>query len=467
MMTTPNQVPRQDDIQGIVLHGYGHLHEARFILLGVRPGYASQARRHLASLQLTSAATAALRAKAPGPFVNVALTHAGLEALGLDKKLLTDFPRDFVEGPTTEARARLLGDQGESRPATWLWGSPTTRPVHAMLMLYASQGIDALCDGYASRAAAAGLDTIRSLDTIRLPRRQEHFGFRDGIAQPTVLGLGTPDPPNNVAETGEIFLGCANAFGERAHVPGDGHTTFALNGTYLGARQLEQDVPGFWASCRAATSSDEEAIRLASRMVGRWPNGTPLVLDPDRDSMAANVTDTDRDLFDYAEADPDGLKCPFGAHVRRSNPRDWGVAGSAEECRKVVSRHRIIRRGRAYGAPFRADAEPSSYLEALGAADPAPGRGLHFLCFNANIEQQFEFVQRQWCGNPKFAGAVNGADPLIGDHRPLAGDPPTFSIQRETAPQHVAMTRRFVHTRGAAYLFMPAIGAVASLANVP
>jgi Dyp-type peroxidase family len=462
-MMTPNEVPSQEDIQGIVVHGYGHLREARFVLLAVRPGYASQARRHLASLELTSAVTSGWRAAAPGPFVNVAFTHAGLGALGLQAKLLDDFPRDFVEGPTNEARARRLGDQGESRPATWLWGSPVTQPVHVMLLLYAGEGIDALCDGHVARAAAAGLDTIRSLDTIRLPRRQEHFGFRDGISQPTIRGLGQPDPPTNLADTGEIFLGCRNEFGERAHVPGEAVTPFARHGTYLVARQLEQDVPGFWASCRATVSSDEDAIRLASRMVGRWPSGAPLVLAPDGDSWDADVTDTERNRFEYAEADPDGRKCPFGAHIRRSNPRDWGVAASAEECRKVVSGHRIIRRGRAYGAPFCPDAEPLSYLKALGTPDRGSGRGLHFLCFNADIEKQFEFVQRQWCANPKFAGAVNGADPLLGDHRPLAGDAPTFSIQRETAAEHVALTRRFVHTRGAAYLFMPAITAVASL----
>jgi Dyp-type peroxidase family len=466
-MTPSTDVPDQADIQGIILHGYGHLHEARFVLLGVRPGYALQARRHLASLELTSAATAALRDDAAGPFVNVAFTHAGLEALGLDAELLDGFPRDYVEGPTTEARARLLGDQGASRPATWIWGSPVTRPVHAMLMLYAKTGIEAVCDGYMKRAAAAGLDAVRCLDTIRLPRRQEHFGFRDGIAQPTLQGLGTPDPPNNVTAAGEVFLGCVNAFGERAHVPAEKRTSFARHGTYLVVRQLEQDVPGFWASCRATVASDEDAIRLASRMVGRWPSGAPLVLDPEGDSMAAGVPDTVRNRFEYAEADPDGLKCPFGAHVRRSNPRDWGVAGSAAECRKVVSRHRLIRRGRAYGAPFCPDAEPVSYLKALGSSDPSPGRGLHFLCFNANIEQQFEFVQRQWCGNPKFAGAVNGADPLLGDHRPLAGEFPTFSIQRETTAERVALTRRFVHTRGAAYLFMPAISEVASLERAP
>jgi Dyp-type peroxidase family len=448
-MMNSNAVPL-DEIQGLVL-------------LGVRAGHAEQARRYLASLPLTSGSKASHRGQEAGPFVNVAFTHAGLEALGLDAKLLDDFPRDFVEGPTKVARARLLGDQGESRPANWAWGSPHTPPVHAMLLLYASSGIDALCDTYLQAAAAAGLDASRCLDTIRLPRRQEHFGFRDGIAQPVVKDAGAPDPTFDV-ETGEIFLGHPNSFGEVAHVPGGAHTPFARNGSYLVTRQLEQDVPGFWAACRAAVASDDEAIHLASRMVGRWPGGTPLVLDAQRDSMASGFTDRDRNSFEYADADKLGLKCPFGAHVRRSNPRDWGVAASAEESRKVVSRHRIIRRGRAYGAPFCPDAEPASYLKALGVRDPGGPRGLHFLCFNADIEQQFEFVQRQWCGNPKFAGAVNGADPLLGDHRPLDGDPPTFSIEHGTTAERIPLTRRFVHTRGAAYLFMPTITAVASLA---
>ncbi len=448
------------ELQGIVLHGYGHLYEARFVLLSIRPGRAKDARRFLASLKLTTAATAARKAAEPGPFVNVAFTHRGLEALGLDSALLDNFPRDFVEGPTTEARARLLGDQGESRPSEWLWGAPAKAPVHAVLLAYAHRDIDSVCDDVLRDAADAGFEQVERLETIRLPRRQEHFGFRDGIAQPTIGAV-----PGNAVAAGEILLGHKNAFGEPAHVPGAPKSAFALNGTYAVLRQLEQDVRGFWSFCRAQGSSDGDAVRFASQMVGRWPSGAPLVKHAPADGDPRTDAASNDNDFEYAMADAKGLRCPFGAHIRRSNPRDWGTASSAKECRTVVSRHRIIRRGRAYGSPLCPDAEPLSYLKALDAPDPRPNRGLHFLCFNANIEQQFEFVQRQWCNNPKFAGLVNGVDPLIGDHRRLAGEEPAFSIQRELTAERVKMPARFVRTRGAAYLFMPTVRAVASLAE--
>jgi Dyp-type peroxidase family len=458
-MMTPSKLPL-DEIQGVVLHGYGHLWEARFVLLSVEAGRAADARRFLADLELTSATRAAGRAAEPGPFVNVAFTHRGLAALGLPPALLDDFPRDFVEGPTTDLRARLLGDTGESSPSTWTWGNALAEPIHVMLLLYASEGIDALHRDYASKAAAAGLREARSLDTIRLPRRQEHFGFRDGISQPTVSGADGPSRPFNEVEPGEIFLGQQNAFGEPAHVPG-GAEGFAANGSYLVARQLEQRVRAFWAFCRAAASTDDGAIAVASRMVGRWPSGAPLVEHPGSD--APNLTDRDRNAFEYGAADPDGMKCPFGAHIRRTNPRDWGVARSIKESRTVVARHRMIRRGRAYGRPLCDDAEPASYLKALNAPGPDADRGLHFLCFNASIEQQFEFVQRQWADNPKFAGAVNGADPLIGSHEVLAGEPPTFSVQGTPTAQRIPLDQRFVRTRGSAYFFMPTLRAVRSL----
>jgi Dyp-type peroxidase family len=452
-----------DQIQGIVLSGYGHLLQARFALLTVRSGRAPDAKRFLSGLKLTSSSVASER-KVSAPSINLAFTHAGLAALGLDSAILDNFPRDFVEGPTLEARARLLGDQGESRPADWLWGSPTTEPVHVALLIYAQDGIEATCEKYLRAAVAAGLDVASCLTTIHLPRRQEHFGFRDGIGQPLVVGSRDVGPEGNFVAAGEMFLGRENAFGEIAHVPG----AFALDGSYLVLRQLEQDVPGFWAFCREHASTDNEAVRLASQMVGRWPSGFPLVKHAPIEGNCDPVEqgESDDDAFGYAEHDPKGLRCPLGAHIRRSNPRDTIVAGSPEESVTVTSRHRIMRRGRAYGEPFCPDAQPTSYLKALGAADPNPSRGLHFLCFNASIEQQFEFVQRQWCDNPKLAGAVNGADPLIGDHRPIAGEPPTFSIQRETTAERVPIPKRFVRTRGGAYLLMPTLGAIASLRDI-
>src|ERR1700722_20763080 len=47
-----------------------------------------------------------------------------------------------------------------------------------------------------------------------------------------------------------------------------------------------------------------------------------------------------------------GARCPFAAHIRRSNPRDWALATTREKSMELSQLHRIIRRGRPYGPPL-------------------------------------------------------------------------------------------------------------------
>ena len=54
------------------------------------------------------------------------------------------------------------------------------------------------------------------------------------------------------------------------------------NGTFLVYRKLEQDVAGFWnfmrveSERRFGVGDPLFMVRLASKMVGRWPSGAPL-----------------------------------------------------------------------------------------------------------------------------------------------------------------------------------------------
>jgi hypothetical protein len=144
-------------------------------------------------------------------------------------------------------------------------------------------------------------------------------------------------------------------------------------------------------------------VALAAKLVGRWPSGAPLVLSPERDEpqfAAAND-------FGYYARDPRGLACPLGAHVRRAKPRDTlnPQPGSADSL-AVNKRHRILRRSRAYGPVD--DSRP----------DPDVDRGLYFICLNASLTRQFEFVQHTWLNNPNFNGLYDDADPLVGARRP-------------------------------------------------
>jgi deferrochelatase/peroxidase EfeB len=197
---------------------------------------------------------------------------------------------------------------------------------------------------------------------------------------------------------------------------------------------------------RGDGSADPDAsARLAAKMVGRWPNGAPLTRAPDHpvDDLA------DANDFGYADDDAAGLGCPVGAHIRRANPRDAldPESGPGRSVRSV-NRHRLLRRGRAYGDP----------------SDPGE-RGIHFICLNANIARQFEFVQHTWLNNPKFAGLYDDTDPVVATHH--GDDGRTFTVQAHPFRQRVTGLPTFVTVRGGAYFFLPGMRALRFLAGLP
>ncbi|MEX5669215.1 hypothetical protein ABFV57_30570, partial [Pseudomonas neuropathica] len=80
---------------------------------------------------------------------------------------------------------------------------------------------------------------------------------------------------------------------------------------------------------------------LAAKLMGRWRDGTPLVSSP----TAPNTALSKSDNFGYALDDPDGLKCPFSAHIRVTNPRDQVLNHLITLTGGVP---RVIRRGTPY-----------------------------------------------------------------------------------------------------------------------
>src|SRR4051812_47371371 len=119
------------DIQGIVARGYGELEGGCYMLLGIRD--AAAARAWLGGLT-SNVTSAAVRPEARA--LNVAFTHGGLRALGLDEDTLSTFPHEFEDGMTSSYRRRILGDSGDSAPERWDWGGPNTGPVHILILLF-------------------------------------------------------------------------------------------------------------------------------------------------------------------------------------------------------------------------------------------------------------------------------------------------------------------------------------------
>lgn len=457
----------RDDIQGLVARGYPDLKAASYILLRIED--AASARGWLQTLLPHVSPTPA---NPTDIALNVAFTAAGLSALGLPETALVQFSNQFTAGMTTPHRRRMFGDLGPSAPEAWRWGGPTTAAPHVLLLLFGRE--TATLNQYYSQLANAfrGVSELDKLEAFTDLDGKEHFGFADGISQPTIEGLSSrTDIPPNTIRAGEFILGYINEYSQYTDRPlldaaadpdrilapdvqGSGRADLGRNGTYLVFRQLAQDVQGFWRYVADSVDDVERRAWLAARMVGRWPSGAPVTLALDGDEPGlANAND-----FTYQYSDEFGLNCPIGAHVRRAHPRDSldpapGTARSVE----LDKRHRLLRRGREYGPPV---APESLY------ASPRPGdpeRGLYFITIGANIGRQFEFVQHSWVNNPKFSELYDEPDPLVGYHPDGSAN---FSIPSNPVRLRLRNVPQFVTTRGGAYFFLPSIRALSYLCHL-
>jgi Dyp-type peroxidase family len=464
-----------DDVQGLIARGYPDLNAASYVLLQIDDAVA--ARGWLAALanQVTPAPS-----KPPDSALNVALTASGLRKLGLAEHALEQFSNEFTAGMITPHRRRTLGDVGENAPEHWLWGGPNTASVDLLVLLFASDAA-ALRQRYAALSAhflepGGGISLVLKLDALTDLGGKEHFGFADGISQPTVDGLSSRvDTPPNTIQPGEFILGYVNEYGRYTERPlldstadphhilpldaaGSGKADLARNGSYVVFRQLAQDVHGLWhfvdqATRHADGSSDtHRRTWLAAKMVGRWPSGAPMTLAPDADNPSlAQAND-----FTYHYGDEFGLNCPIGSHVRRSHPRDSldpnpGTMASVA----LDKRHRLLRRGREYGPA----------VDDVLADKPAddPERGLYFICVAGNIARQFELIQATWLNSPKFDGLYDEADPLVATRASGAAN---FSVPADPVRLKYTNLPQLVTVRGGAYFFLPGIRALKYLSTL-
>ncbi len=475
--------PEFDDIQGLVVRGYGDLPAACFLLLKITE--LRKVRSWLRDLigQVTYADDAS-RQQA----LNLAVTYHGLARLRVEQSILEGFSDEFRSGMTTPHKRRILGDEGDNAPEHWQWGGPDTTQVDFLLLCYGDteQNLQVLCEQLETGMAKHGAEVIDRLKTANLPEFREHFGFRDGIGQPyiTEFDRHNRERPNPVP-LGEILLGYPNGYGRYTQRPlvepgqdpdkllppdpeGSPLKDLGLNGTYLVFRQLAQDVPGFWRTldhlAKETLPDAPDPIHLAARMVGRWPSGTALVQSPTHDDPGV----ADKDDFNYHATDAEGFRCPFGAHIRRTHPRDSLEPDPGSETSIAFSnRHRLLRRGRAYGEPFDASMDPATFLADLDRENTPVARGLHFICLNANIGRQFEFVQHTWANNPNFNGLYRDPDPIIGAREAHGLPQDRFTIQQVPACCQVKGLPAFTHTRGGGYFFLPSRRGLSFLFSQP
>jgi Dyp-type peroxidase family len=393
--------------------------------------------------------------------VNIGFTYEGLKALGLSEKALGSFPRAFQIG--MRGRAEEVGDVGPHAPEYWEGGLGGP-DIHAMAWLRtdSAEGRELATQIIRDEMDAIGGVEIRFVqDTKALAHENgigsegEHFGFADPISQPPIDGADAPSYPGDGVQNpdgtwrplkpGEFLLGYedeAGADGTQMPEPFE----LRLNGTFMVFRKLYQDVAAFRrylaAAAKALYGSDDQYHQdlLAAKTMGRWRSGCPVDLSPEKDDPTIAADPHRRNNFNYA-GDDQGLRCPLGSHLRRSNPRATPLKRAT-----AVRRHRLIRRGVEYGPHL-----PDGILE-----DDGVDRGLINLFIQSDIERQFEFVQREWMKGGEFIGLdPREQDPING----LGGAGSQMSVPGAKRP-FVFDLPTFVKVKGGEYLFVPGLKAL-------
>jgi Dyp-type peroxidase family len=441
------------DIQGLVYSAWNDHPYAAYLFARLGED-AARNRGWLADL-VPRVTSAARTRRVPHGRVQLALAAGGVAALGAPAEVCSALPQELKDGMAS--RARILGD---ADPATWELG---TSDVVVMVFARDASARQAMIDRERDALAAAGGHVVAEELTWPLDGK-EHFGFADGLSQPFVPGAHErPRPGQDPVAAGEILLGYPNGYGKLPQGPRWGDDDLGRNGTYLVFRKLRQDVARFWswlhARAEELAGGDRDAVLhltdlLAAKLVGRWRSGAPIVLAPDHD-VPELARAEHRNAFGYLELDPDGVRCPIASHIRRANPRD-ARGGTPDDSELVVSRHRIVRRGRSFGSPLH-------LVDARAGRDDGVPRGLYFICLQASIARGFEFIQQTWLSSPGFHGLFGEPDAITGNgdgtgHITIPADP--LRLRLPNVPNVVRVT-------GGGYFFLPSLTALSRLCSSP
>lgn len=369
-----------------------------------------------------------------GLIVNFFLSAEGYEELDFDiRSLCKNGNRIFGKGMKSKRARKLLND-----PPLTDWEEKYTEDIDAMILLAdddkhksrLNREIDEMKESLTDIA-----DIISEETGAGLPDGIEHFGYRDGVSNPRyfkkdiekeAINRGGIDKWNPAAPLDIILI--KDPFTDKQ----DNNY-----GSFLVYRKLEQDVDGFNKRVidlaknlnlnqnqkTNNVTTEEFAGALA---VGRFKDGTPLVLS-DSPKGQAPVPNN----FEYKDGDQKGLKCPFHAHIRKTNPRGQGA---------LVPERFITRRAIPYGKQNKSNE-----------------KGLLFMCFQSDLKKQFNFMQKTWANNPKFPPFRDkpGIDPLIGQGDKGSQEwPKSYNDKKDFDFDFGG----FISMKGGEYFFAPSIG---------
>ncbi len=426
--------------------------------------------------------------------LQIGLTYEGLKKLGVDDvdAIFQSFP-SFRKGLLKAAKNYQFVDNAFGNPEIWsqLFREGEVDNIDIFISLYAPtenlRGLVSRFEKFLDRDW--GLKLLNHSSPWEYQRHgNDQFGYKDPISQPQVKGdyrkqrYPSPQPrvPDWTMFLKDVKRAVYNLKPFRDDSKKNEHAQkLLLNGSFSAFQVFEMRVRAFKAylnTASAATGYSPDLI--AAKMVGRWYNGTPLVLSPDKE---IELPDDQINNFNYNPMDMDGYRCPLGAHMRRGNPRGSLSAGN-------VDIRRLMRAAGSYGPPF---------LE--NAPEDGVQRGLvgHFIC--SMLSQQFEFLLTEWLNRgDSFGLPALSTDPIMGannfntiqatranaDAR-MHDDPGTVQAVDDNGEQRkeertgtliieqpdgktfeLAKIPRFVVPRGGVYLFLPSRTGIEFVAEI-
>jgi Dyp-type peroxidase family len=431
-----------DDIQGNILAGFNTdfqelvgltVSQTRDFLLAAKWLAAqADALTVVSEIRAQRSAMRSLQPNTGATWLSIAISHRLLKVTQPDV-LIRD---DAFNGGMLKRAPSVLGDMTD--PSNWHVGS-SSNPLDVLLIIAANdeKAVVRRATSLIESASATGLvKTYR--ETAKRLNDREHFGFLDGISQPKVKGIDR----DGTLGAGHFVFGYPRQVGEDPFRPVIDPRNVTDNGSLLVFRRLKQDVRLFRKAC------SDEATRIAplwpgitsdhlsALIVGRWPSGAPIKASETEDPGGVPPQND----FDF-QNDPDAHSCPFGAHIRKVNPRNGQ--------KDVVEIPRILRRGIPFGPPF-------------DLAPDVEDRGLAFLAFQTSIRSQFEFISGNWMNSRINPGPGN--DLLVG--RP-AGIP-TMTVAGPNGPIGIsAPSTQWVIPTGGGYLFAPSRSGLAKFGDPP
>jgi Dyp-type peroxidase family len=449
-------------------------------------------------------------------WMNLAFSFRGLKKL--DKKEAAKFQDEgFRAGLADRSQSLKDPSVGEGAQQNWLIGGENNEAD--LLIILASDSIDEMAlavrrlESWVYEGAQLDGEVVKSGATIIFKQKgatlpspltgHEHFGFLDGVSQPGIRGtigktvdLITPrqnpaDPNQGKPGQDRLWPG-EFVFGYPGQDPKDPDKkgevkmegpTWCRNGSFLVFRRLRQDVGGFHDFLKREGDRLKLGAELfGAKCVGRWASGAPIERATTADNLKMSRDDCANNAFDFQEAtvpkaprpgsgqcaddfpkslaheDKDGLVCPFAGHIRKAYPRDDVSADPKKHPspnEADTETHRLLRRGIPFGDPFDPTVIPDD-----------GNRGLLFLAYQTSIENQFEFVTKNWVNDPNFKDPGSGHDPILGQSDKKGNRERFFAVTLANGQkQTIRLEKDWVIPTGGGYFFSPSIHALEVLSG--